>query len=332
MGAAERLQEAGDARPDRAAQRAGDDRERGCGRARAGPGSDEPTQTAMIAPARYWPWPPMLNMPQRNANATARPVSTSGTQMISVCWRLSAERDSKSFVFQGNGMYASVKGIRSSYDPTSRNQLKPAPSKIALYVLSGFLPGRDEDDEAADEEGEDHRQERDGEPARLLGEREPRGDARRRVVRDPAPAAERRERLLLAQAACLPAAADHRDAELLLGDARRELAHDLALEDDEDPVGEREDLLELERDEQDAAALVALLDEPAVDELDRADVEPARRLGGDQHLRVAVDLAREDHLLLVAAGEPAQRASAGRRRGRRTRGSACAAFSSSRSG
>ena len=82
----------------------------------------------------------MLNMPQRNANATARPVSTSGTQMISVCWRLSAERDSKSFVFQGNGMYASVKGIRSSYDPTSRNQLKPAPSKIALYVLSGFFP------------------------------------------------------------------------------------------------------------------------------------------------------------------------------------------------
>ena len=42
-----------------------------------------------------------------------------------------------------------------------------------------------------------------------------------------------------------------------------------------------------------AAALVALLDEPAVHELDRADVEAARRLRGDQHLRVAVDLARE---------------------------------------
>ena len=35
-------------------------------------------------------------------------------------------------------------------------------------------------------------------------------------------------------------------------DARRELADDLALVDDEDAVGEREDLLELERDEQDA--------------------------------------------------------------------------------
>ena len=27
----------------------------------------------MIAPARYWPWPPMLNIPQRNANATRQP-------------------------------------------------------------------------------------------------------------------------------------------------------------------------------------------------------------------------------------------------------------------
>ena len=79
----------------------------------------------------------------------------------------------------------------------------------------------------------------------------------------------------------------------------------IALEDDEDPVGEREDLLQLERDEQDGPALVALLDEPAVDELDRADVEAARRLRRDQHLRVAVDLAGEDHLLLVAAREAA---------------------------
>ena len=71
-----------------------------------------------------------------------------------------------------------------------------------------------------------------------------------------------------------------------------------------------EDLLELERDEQHAAALVALLDEPAVHELDRADVEAARRLRRDQHLRVAVDLAREHDLLLVAARERA-----GRRRG-----------------
>ena len=43
-----------------------------------------------------------------------------------------------------------------------------------------------------------------------------------------------------------------------------------------------------------------------MDELDRADVEAAGGLCGDQHLRVAVDLAGEDHLLLVSAGERAR--------------------------
>src|SRR4029077_15916558 len=63
------------------------------------------------------------------------------------------------------------------------------------------------------------------------------------------------------------------------------------------------DLLQLERDEQDAPPLVALLNEPAVDELDRADVEPSRGLRGDQDARVACDLAREHDLLLVASRE-----------------------------
>ena len=53
------------------------------------------------------------------------------------------------------------------------------------------------------------------------------------------------------------------------------------------------------------AALVALLDQAAVHELDRADVEAPRRLGGDQDARVAVDLAREHDLLLVAARQGA---------------------------
>ena len=88
--------------------------------------------------------------------------------------------------------------------------------------------------------------------------------------------------------------------------SRRVLADDLALVDDEDAVGERQHLLELERDEQDRAPLVALLDEPPVQVLDRADVEAARRLRRDQHLRVARDLARDDDLLLVAAREPAR--------------------------
>ena len=46
---------------------------------------EEPTQTATIAPTMYCPRPPMLNMPQRNANATARPVKSSGIHGSSVC-------------------------------------------------------------------------------------------------------------------------------------------------------------------------------------------------------------------------------------------------------
>ena len=96
------------------------------------------------------------------------------------------------------------------------------------------------------------------------------------------------------------------------------LADDLPFVEDEDPVREREDLVELERDEQDRPPPVALGDEPAMEVLDRADVEAARRLRGDEDLRVAIDLARRDELLLIAAGEAAGAASAGRRRGRRS--------------
>ncbi len=91
----------------------------------------------------------------------------------------------------------------------------------------------------------------------------------------------------------------------------RVLRDDLALVHDEDPVRERQDLLELERDEEDRPAPVSLLDEPPVDELDRTDVEPSRRLRGDEDARIAVDLAGEHDLLLVAAGERARPASAG---------------------
>ena len=86
----------------------------------------------------------------------------------------------------------------------------------------------------------------------------------------------------------------HREPELLVSDVGSVLRDDVALVDDEDAVGEREDLVELERDEQDRPPGVSLLDEAAVDELDGADVEPAGRLCGDQNARIAVDLPRED--------------------------------------
>ena len=46
-------------------------------------------------------------------------------------------------------------------------------------------------------------------------------------------------------------------------------------------------------------------DDALVDELDRADVDAAGRLGGDEQAQVAAELAGEHDLLLVAAGEPA---------------------------
>ena len=74
----------------------------------------------------------MLNMPQRNANATARPVKTSGTETSSVCWRLNAASDSRSFTFHGNHTVASMNGTPASYEPTWKNQFRPVPAKISL--------------------------------------------------------------------------------------------------------------------------------------------------------------------------------------------------------
>ena len=79
-----------------------------------------------------------------------------------------------------------------------------------------------------------------------------------------------------------------------------------------------------------AAALVALLDEAPVDELDRADVEAARRLRRDQH---ASGRARPRARSRPSAGSRPRAtppASAGRRRGRRTPAAAARARATSR--
>ena len=84
-------------------------------------------------------------------------------------------------------------------------------------------------------------------------------------------------------------------------------ADDRPAEHHRDPVGEREDLVELGGDQQHGGAPVALLDDPPVDVLDRADVQPAGRLGGDQQPDRPGQLAGDDDLLLVAAGQRADR-------------------------
>ena len=94
-------------------------------------GSSVAISTAAIEPERYWPLPPMLKRPQRNANATARPVSTSAVQSSSVCSRFDAACDVMSSVFHGNQTRASVNGTPIEWLPTSKNQFSPAPRKIA---------------------------------------------------------------------------------------------------------------------------------------------------------------------------------------------------------
>ena len=64
-----------------------------------------------------------------------------------------------------------------------------------------------------------------------------------------------------------------------------------------------DDFLELGGDHQDAEALVGELADQRLDLGLGADVDAARRLVEDQELRIGAEPAREQHLLLVAAGE-----------------------------
>ena len=102
-----------------------------------------------------------------------------------------------------------------------------------------------------------------------------------------------------------------------------------------DAIADGDDLLELGADDEDGGTGIALLDDPLVDVLDRADVETARRLRRDDQLDRPRELARDDDLLLVAARQRA-RQRVDRRRpdvevaGRRLRASARMASRSSR--
>ena len=104
-----------------------------------------------------------------------------------------------------------------------------------------------------------------------------------------------------------PCPSRHEQPELLdVARARVELSGDPALVHHHDPVGEREDLVEVFAD-QETATPGRCLAQVRVHGFDRADIEPARRRRGDEHARLALELAGEDDLLQVPAGEPARR-------------------------
>ena len=179
----------------------------------------------------YWPWPPMLNRPQRKANATARPVRISGVAIRSVCWRLLrprravVARDPREQPVQAGAVEDRLVGRERVV--AGRRTTRPPTGRPASAVTSGVTipPAR----------GRAHARHRrrlrpaaTGAPARRRGRGRRRARSRRRL---------RRRRSSRCRAPPRT--------------RRPELADDRALVDHEDPVRERQDLLELERDEQD---------------------------------------------------------------------------------
>src|SRR6266567_7056307 len=109
--------------------------------------------------------------------------------------------------------------------------------------------------------------------------------------------------------------AGHEQADLL--DVRvvaGRLARDRPLVHDDDAVGEQKDLVEVLADEEHSDPVGSGLTQIRVHGLDRADVEAARRRPRDDELRLAGELAREDDLLQVAAGQEARWSGRARRR------------------
>src|SRR2546426_7319848 len=98
------------------------------------------------------------------------------------------------------------------------------------------------------------------------------------------------------------AASGHEQAKAFLWRVRALDAHDPAFVHDRDAVGQGAHLVEFGGHEEHRRASVALLHDPAVDELDRADVHAALRLSRQKNLWFAPHLPGDDDLLLIAAG------------------------------
>ena len=80
-------------------------------------------------------------------------------------------------------------------------------------------------------------------------------------------------------------------------------ADDRAIAQDDDPVGALDDLLQLRGDEHDRQPRLGEIADQALDLGLRADVDAAGRIVEQQHPRLEAQDARQQDLLLVAAGE-----------------------------
>src|SRR5664280_2895166 len=91
------------------------------------------------------------------------------------------------------------------------------------------------------------------------------------------------------------------------GVARLHARRDPALGDDDKPVADLEQLVELLADDEHGAAVVAQRQQLAPDLRRGPDVDAPGRLRADQQLRVGIDLAADDELLQVAARQALRR-------------------------
>ncbi len=144
------------------------------------PAHEEPTQTATIAPVMYWPCPPMLNRPQRNAKATASPVRISVVVRISVCERLYGA-SAFEFVSHQKKTRCDVNGKIDVVVAEVEEPVQPGAVPHRLVGLERVVT-RGEHDEAAREERDRRREDRRDDPARPLREGKARGRARADAV------------------------------------------------------------------------------------------------------------------------------------------------------
>mmetsp|Transcript_24331 Transcript_24331/g.45300 ORF Transcript_24331/g.45300 Transcript_24331/m.45300 type:complete len:203 (+) Transcript_24331:1995-2603(+) len=96
----------------------------------------------------------------------------------------------------------------------------------------------------------------------------------------------------------------HQQAQLFfVGVCGVAFAGDMAVKHHNHPVSQRQNFFQFHRHQQDRFALIAQVHNLLVDEFNRANVHATGRLPDQQKVRVALDLTRQNDLLLVAAGE-----------------------------